>query len=81
MTLAECYHERSKVVDSRPCSLTFIRCRRRRECLDCGERFSTVEIEATNMDSVRDYELHLWINSRIREARQYARETDLSGTD
>lgn len=76
-----CYHERSKVVDSRASTLSNVRTNRRRECLDCGERFSTVEIEAVRMKQVKDYELHLWINQRIKEARAHAGETDPNSTD
>ena len=75
-----CDHIHSKVTDSRSSDLTHIRCRRRRECLDCGDRFSTVEVDALAMKQVRGYELHLWINNRIKEAKRYVRETDLGGT-
>ncbi len=35
-----CDHEESKVIDSRPTGLSI---RRRRECLQCGKRFTTYE--------------------------------------
>jgi hypothetical protein len=40
-----------------------------------------VEIDAVDMKYVHDYELHLWIEDRIKKARAYARETDTSGVD
>ena len=42
--IVECGHKNSKVTDSRPAK-GYIR--RRRECKDCGERYSTVEIITT----------------------------------
>lgn len=75
-----CYHTRTKVVDVRDSSFEFIRRRRRLECLDCGLRFNTVEVMATHMKTVKDHELAQWLDNKIRGARAYARETDLSST-
>jgi len=41
-----CAHSESKVVDSRPTDES-ISIRRRRECLECGKRFTTYEIVET----------------------------------
>lgn len=38
-----CGYEESKVIDSRPTD-EYTRIRRRRECMSCGERFTTYEI-------------------------------------
>ena len=37
-----CYHPESKVIDSRPAD-DGLRIRRRRECIECGKRFTTYE--------------------------------------
>jgi hypothetical protein len=63
-----CDHEKTKVVDSRPSVARHVLVRRRRECLACGVRFTTLEVTALDMKTVKDYEFELWLNRRIEDA-------------
>lgn len=67
---SDCEHYRTKVIDSRKGSYRHTMVRRRRECLDCGERFSTVEISNLDFSSVRHHEFELWIERKITGARK-----------
>ena len=55
----KCNHLHSKVVDSR---YTSVGIRRRRECLDCGKRFTTYEswpdVEGLEEDKDKYYDLY-----------------------
>jgi transcriptional regulator NrdR family protein len=75
MTEPVCYHTDTRVVDSRRSNMTHILRRRRHECRACGYRFSTVEITAENLTFLEDYDLHYYINERVKKARHYARTT------
>ncbi len=54
MTCPHCKHSRSRVIDSRaqPNEPTY----RRRQCLKCGERFSTAETYSAEILRLRDLE-------------------------
>lgn len=45
-----CTHDRSSVINSRPDAGAF-RCRRRRECIDCGHRWNTFEVDEEALDA------------------------------
>ena len=51
MTCPHCKHSRTRVIDTRgqPNNTTY----RRRECLKCGERFSTHEIASVKLTRLR----------------------------
>ena len=59
-----CDHHNNYVLDSR---LNEFGIRRRRECADCGERWSTMEIEIDNPEGFRDP----WAEYRKAAVKQY----------
>jgi transcriptional regulator NrdR family protein len=67
--LLDCNHENNRVIDSRPGRYKWTLRRRRRECYDCGHRFSTVEISSDSVAKVQQHEFELWIERRIASAR------------
>ena len=70
---AACKHPTTRVLDSRLSSYQHVRTYRRRECKECGFRFSTVEIESTHFKLIRDYELARYIQRGVRKGIEYAR--------
>ena len=56
---------KSKVIDTRPASSAIDRIRRRRECLACGHRYTTIEITLETYETLMDQVLKLVKLQRI----------------
>jgi transcriptional regulator NrdR family protein len=67
-----CQHDRTKVIDSRKGRYRHTKVRRRRECLDCSLRFTTIEISNENFNSIASHEFELWVERKISSARTFS---------
>jgi len=68
-----CLHTHSKVVDSRPSGYPHIVQSRRRECLSCGKRYSTVELYLDDYQEIGRYNRELKIERMIKKGLKDAR--------
>lgn len=59
MQCPTCRASRSRVMEKRNQSITITR---RRECLECGHRFNTLEVATTGVPTIQDHKL--WIPMR-----------------
>ena len=67
LPVGDCKHAATKVIDSRPSKFTHIKVRRRRECIDCGYRFTTCEVSAEHIEAVRDMDFERYLQRKIRK--------------
>lgn len=64
-----CGGRQSFVVDSRPNKNGRL-IRRRRECVACAKRFSTIEVKANSFDEIPDIILNLILDTMSREIKE-----------
>jgi hypothetical protein len=64
-----CGGRKNFVVDSRPNKSGRL-IRRRRECVQCAERFSTIEVKSSSFDEIPEIILNLILDTMSREIKE-----------
>jgi transcriptional regulator NrdR family protein len=75
-----CYHTISKVIDSRSSLNNRVHKVRRRECTECGTRFTTVEISMEHAAAIKRADYDMFLNRKIERGLKLAGENGTSST-